>query len=152
MLLRKAQSSDIKDITVLMENLNGFRESIISIDNWWFHEKTDKEGTINQKSINDYIIFIALSEGRIIWYIQWSKHIRRNQVYSELWYIDELFVDPEYRRWWVAKSLLEHLEAEFREQWCDHIVTHTDSENILSQNFYENNGLKPVTIELWKAI
>ena len=44
------------------------------------------------------------------------------------------------------------VDDEFKNQWCDHIVTHTDNENILSQNFYKNNGLKPVTIELWKAI
>ncbi len=152
MLIRKAQTSDIKEIILLMKELNEFRKSIISENNEWFHEKINQQVIVDEKEICESILFIAISQWKIIWYIQWSKHVRKNHIYKDLWYIDELFVSPKYRRWWVAKSLLEYIQIEFKNQWCDHIVTHTDSENILSQNFYENNGLKPVTIELWKAI
>ena len=44
------------------------------------------------------------------------------------------------------------LETEFRKRGCDHMTTHTDFENELSQAFYSQIGMHKTTIELWKKL
>ena len=69
MLIRKAQTSDIKEIILLMKELNEFRKSIISENNEWFHEKINQQVIVDEKEICESILFIAISQWKIIWYI-----------------------------------------------------------------------------------
>ncbi len=95
----------------------------------------------------------APEEGEEGWrFIQGSVHQRKNHQLSKLGYIDELYVKEEARGQGVAKNLFSELESEFKKQGCDHITTHTDFENELSQQFYLQAGMHKATIELWKEL
>jgi len=153
MLIRKAKKTDINNIQILMNNLNDYRKLTFNDGNKEFHERVNPYADITKEDIKKDIIFIAVDEfNEWVWFIRWSIHKRKNHKLSNLAYIDEIYVWEEQRGQWIAKSLLWAFEDECRAQWCDHITTHTDTENKGAQSFYQKNWMSSATIEFWKKL
>jgi ribosomal protein S18 acetylase RimI-like enzyme len=153
MIVRKANESDKKQIQALMDELNLYRKKIFSFDNQQFHERINPYSLLENKDFDEYLTFVAIDDSKkIIGFVQGSIHTRNNHKLSHLGYIDELYVKEEARGQGVAKKLFLGLGLEFKKQKCDHMITHTDFENELSQQFYLQVGMHKATIELWKEL
>ena len=137
MEIRKANKTDKDGIQALMDELNTYRQNTFSFENKKFHERTNPYPPLEDSIFDENFFFIAIDDdSRIVGFIQGSIHQRKNHKLSKLGYLDKLFVKSEFRRKGIAKSLFSELESEFRKQGCNHMTTHTDAENELSQQFY----------------
>ena len=153
MIIRKANKTDKAQIQALMDELNLYRKKIFSSDNQKFHDRINPYPLLEDKDFDESYIFVAVDDSeKIVGFIQGSTDERKNHKLSKLGYIDELYVQEEARGQGIAKNLFSELESEFRKQGCDHMTTHTDFENELSQQFYLQNGMSKTTIELWKNL
>jgi ribosomal protein S18 acetylase RimI-like enzyme len=153
MIIRKANKTDKAQIQALMDELNLYRKKIFSSDNQNFHERINPYPLLEDKDFDESYIFVAIDDfDKIVGFIQGSIHQRENHKLSMLGYIDELYVKEESRGQGIAKNLFSELESEFRKQGCDHMTTHTDFENELSQQFYLHSGMHQATVELWKGL
>jgi len=153
MSVRKANKTDKVQIQALMDELNLYRKKIFSSDNQIFHDRINPYPLLEDKDFDESFIFVAMNDSdNIVGFIQGGINIRKNHKLSKLGYIDELYVQDEARGKGVAKNLFSELESELRKQGCDHMTTHTDFENGLSQQFYLQAGMHKATIELWKEL
>ncbi len=66
--------------------------------------------------------------------------------------MDEVFVRSDLRGKGFAGKLFQALEQELITRGCDHLTTHTDFENELSQRFYLDAGMQKTTVEFWKKL
>lgn len=153
MITKKANKTDRLQIQVLMDELNEYRKKIFSKETKDFHQRINPYKPLEEEDFNESIFFIAKDESnKVVGFIQGTIHERKNHKLSKLGYIDELYVQESTRGKGVAKNLFKELEFEFKKQGCDHITTHTDMENELSQQFYLLAGMRKTTIELWKKL
>jgi len=153
MIVRKANKTDKDQIQALMDELNLYRKNIFSSTNQKFHERINPYSPLEDKDFDKSYIFVAIDDSKkIVGFIQGSIHARKNHRLNKLGYIDELYVQEEARGQGIAKNLFSELESEFKKQGCDHLTTHTDFENELSQQFYLQSGMHKATIELWKEL
>lgn len=153
MKIRKANKTDKDSIQTLREELNLFRKKIFSSENKEFHERINPHPTLKENDFDENFFFVAIDEeNNIVGFIQGSIDQRKNHKLSKLGYIDELYVKNTFREQGIAKNLFSNLEDEFKRQDCDHLTTHTDIENGLSQQFYLQTGMQKTTVELWKKL
>lgn len=153
MIIRKADKSNISDVQSLMNELQLYRENIFISKNRNFHKRVHPHHPLKKRDLEKDPVFVAIDDlGNVVGFIQGSMHSRKNHVLAKLGYIDELYVQAQYRGEGAAKELVIALEDEFRRQGCDHMTTHTDFENELSRQFYPRIGMQEVTIEFWKEL
>lgn len=153
MIIEKANKTDKVQIQALMDELNEYRKKIFCEENKDFHQRIKPYKPLDEEDFNESIFFIVKDESNnVVGFIQGTIHERKNHKLSNLGYIDELYVQESTRGKGVAKNLLKELEFEFKRQGCDHVITHTDIENDLSQKFYLLAGMKKTTVELWKKL
>ncbi len=153
MKVRKAGKTDKDEIQALTDELNVYRKKMFRSENKEFHERTGPQPHGKDKIFNEGLFFVAINgDKNVIGFIHGTIDERKNHVFHVLGYIDELFVKEEYRGEGVAKNLFLALEKELKKQGCDHLVTHTDVENDVSQQFYSRVGMTKTTIELWKKL
>ncbi len=57
-------------------------------------------------------------------------------------YVDDLCVDPQYRKNGIGKSLLDHAAAYGKEKGCRYLMLNVWEFNESAVKFYENYGLK----------
>jgi len=88
---------------------------------------------------DNFGIFFAMDDDKYIWYINMS--LRTDYVEgaetSPVWYIEEIFVQPQYRLQGIAKQLLEHGKKWIQARWCTEIWSDTWLDNTDSQEFHE---------------
>jgi ribosomal protein S18 acetylase RimI-like enzyme len=153
MIIEKANKTDKQQIQALMDELNDYRKKIFSEETKDFHERINPYKPLEDEDFDESVFFVSKDESnKIVGFIQGTIHQRKNHKLSKLGYIDELFVQESTRGKGVAKNLFSELEFVFKNQGCDHITTHTDIENSLSQQFYLQAGMRKTTIELWKTL
>lgn len=153
MNIRKIKTDDIKQIQLLQKKLNNFRKNIFSKENKAFHKRKNPEDLLSEKELKKNIIFVVTNDkNKIIGFVIGSLDERKNHKLNKLGYIEELFVKEEYRKQGLAQKLLEELEKEFKKKKCNHMTTHTDAENNLSQSLYTKIGMNKTTVEFWKKI
>ncbi|MBL4695051.1 GNAT family N-acetyltransferase [Candidatus Gracilibacteria bacterium] len=153
MSIRKANKTDKVQIQTLMNELNLYRKNIFSPDNQKFHERLTPYPPLQDADFDESLIFVAANDSaQIVGFIQGSVEERKNHKLSKLGYIDEIYVQKEARGQGVAKNLFSELQSEFKNQGCDHMTTHTDFENELSQQFYSKAGMHKATVELWQKL
>lgn len=153
MEIRKANKTDKSEVQILMDELNVFRKKIFRTENKEFHERIKPYSPLEDIDFDDSFFFIAINDNnKVIGFIQGTIDQRENHKLSKLGYIDEFFVKDEFRGKGIAKNLFSELENEFKKLGCNHITTHTDFENELSQQFYLQVGMNKTTIELWKKL
>lgn len=153
MQIRKADKNDKNQIQALMNELNLHRTNIFNPENKEFHQRINPHPPLEDKIFAENIFFVAASDdNQIVGFIQGIIDQRKNHQLSKLGYINELFVQDKYRGQGVAKNLFLELENELKQQGCDHLITHTDFENDLSQQFYSRVGMSKTTVELWKKL
>jgi ribosomal protein S18 acetylase RimI-like enzyme len=153
MIIRKANKTDKAHVQILMDELNLYRKDIFSSDNQEFHKRINPYSLLKDIDFDESLIFVATNDSdQIIGFIQGSIEERKNHKLNKLGYIDEFYVQKESRGKGAAKNLFLELESEFKKNCCNHMTTHTDFENELSQQFYLHVGMNKATIEFWKKL
>lgn len=153
MSIRIGQKSDRLQIQALMEELNVYRSKIFNPDNQEFHKRIQAYSPLVDEDFERTFIFVATEDsGIIVGFIQGRIDQRPQHSLYALGCIDELYVQEHYRGKGFAAGLYEELVSVFKEKGCDHLITHTDAENELSQKFYKQNGMSVATLELWKKL
>ncbi|PWB35929.1 GNAT family N-acetyltransferase [Pseudomonas sp. SDI] len=66
---------------------------------------------------------------------------------TDFCYLEDLYVAPEARGHQVGKRLIEHVQAEAREQHCARLYWHTQQSNSTAQRLYDWIAEKPGVIE-----
>jgi ribosomal protein S18 acetylase RimI-like enzyme len=152
MIIKKANKNNKIEIQFLMDRLNFYRKKIFISENKIFHERVNPYPILKDIDFKKSIFFIAVDNNKIIGFIKGTIQQRKNHKLSKLGYVDELFVNDGFRGKGVAESLFLEFEKELKKQGCDHLITHTDFENDLSQRFYLKVGMNKTTVELWKKL
>lgn len=152
MIIKRANKSDKVAIQVLMDGLIFYREKIFKTENKEFHKRINSYPALKDGDFKKSIFIVAVDKEEIIGFIQGTIQQRKDHKLSKLGYIDELFLKDEFRGKGAAKILFKELEKEFKFQGCDHLITHTDFENLFSQKFYLKVGMNKTTVELWKKL
>ena len=151
--IQRALNIDLPVLQELQQQFFCVREEQYRADTTAFHARNTPHNTLTENDLSEDIIFIAKTEDQQpMGYIRGSIGARSNYKYHTLGSLDELFVLEEGRGKGIAQQLIHALEEEFRTQGCDHMVTHTDDENLRAQKCYKNAGMIPVTMELWKPL
>jgi GNAT superfamily N-acetyltransferase len=151
--IRKATIKDKVILETLMVLLNKTRDSLFSKKTIAFHKHAkDNKVFLQKKDFLKSIMFVAEVDQEIIGYCFGSLHKRKNTLLSNMGYIDEVFVKDSMRKFGVAKKLFTELVREFKRKGCDHMITHTDFENKLAQDFYDSIGMHKATLEYWKKL
>lgn len=150
-MIRKAIKDDIPVIQKMMDELNAHRSKIYSDETREFHDRVNDYPPLTETDLNDSILLVAEDHG-VLGYIQGSIHQRKNHKRSKLGSLDELFVHESARGKGIAQELFSALEKELKNSGCDHLVTHTDYENLGAQQLYQKMGMNIATIELWKPL
>jgi GNAT superfamily N-acetyltransferase len=87
----------------------------------------------------DSIIFVVSSDGRIVGFTQLYPSFSSVSM-KRVWILNDLFVEPAYRRKGVAKLLLSAAENFARETEAIRIILTTQICNITAQSLYESLG------------
>lgn len=67
-------------------------------------------------------------------------------------YVSEFVIRKEYRKRGIGKQLMKKVEEWFKYRKCDFIRIDVLAQNKETLKFYENNGYKPINIEVSKRI
>lgn len=111
--IKRADISNLKDIQDLNNQLfelefNNFDSSLRV--GWTF----EKEGTeYFTEMLNNKIVYIALSENKIIGYLAGSINIQNSYVTKSLAEVDNMFILKDYRKYGIGSKLMN----EFK-QYC----------------------------------
>lgn len=148
----QAKKKDIMVIQKLMTELNNWQIKNFSEDNKPFHQRIKDYSKLEKNDIEKDIILVAEVDTKIIGYIWGSLHERKSHKLSKMGYIDEIYIENQFRQQGVGKKLLKNLEEEFIKLECDHLITHADWDNEVAKKSHVAWGMKPVTVEYWKKI
>ena len=150
-IIRPATKKDLPAIRKLSVELEKTRTKLWEKENKLFHKKTVLNKVIKKISTTD-CVFVAEQNNNIVGFVWGELSSRKNSILSKTGYISGLFIKANIRRQGASKKLLKNLFQIFKEKGCDHIIVHTDSENLPAQALYKSVGMSQVTVELWKKI
>lgn len=103
------------------------------------------------------IMYIAIEDGKVVGLItgvielpdEEDKIVNCCPVRG---YVSEFVIRKEYRKRGIGKQLMKKVEEWFKHQKCDFIRIDVLAQNKETLKFYENNGYKPINIEVSKRI
>jgi ribosomal protein S18 acetylase RimI-like enzyme len=81
----------------------------------------------------------ALAQGRIVGFAHLSETLDTLSM-RDAWFLEDLFVDPDYRRRGVGSALLRHAERFARDTHGSRLSLFTARTNLIAQALYEANG------------
>jgi ribosomal protein S18 acetylase RimI-like enzyme len=86
------------------------------------------------------VYFLAEIDGRVVGQLmithEWSDW--RN---GDIWWIQSVYVDPDFRRRGVFKALYEHVREQARKSGAAGIRLYVERNNLNAQRTYENLGM-----------
>lgn len=116
-------------------------------------EKHWREALSRWLKDDDYSIFVAEAEGRLVGYIIGT--IKSSPPVLEppqFGFISDICVAPEWRRTGVGRSLYETLKGWFRERGLNVMQLNVAQRNRLSQAFWEEMGFEGYLVYMWKEV
>ncbi len=132
--IRVAKKGDFRSIIKLSEK---------SWPGWWSGNK--RLGAEHIKSrINARNTLVAVANGRVVGYMSYG-------VLWSLLHLEDIFVDPEYRRAGLGSEMLGRLIALGKRKRYRKIISDADTDNLVSYRFHISNGFKKVGYikDLW---
>ena len=149
-LIRKATKKDLSQVRTFQGQLDKARQKLWKKSRA-FHDRTKPSRLITKISARG-ILLVAENDHQLVGFVYGEISKRPNHKLAKLGDVEELFVLADFRQRGVSIKLMKALIKEFKKKGCDHIITHTDSENEPAQALYKTIGMAPVTVELWKKI
>lgn len=136
LFLRDCTKEDIPDAALMMCAVYAeppFNEQ-------WQYERAERRITAFLSGIGAKGYSLNI-ETQVIGYLFGRKDITAK---GDVFYVEELFVNPVYQRKGSGSMAIDQLKEELRKEGVYKIELHTLSEDI---SFYEKNGFKPSTFQ-----
>ncbi|KKR34163.1 MAG: GCN5-related N-acetyltransferase [Candidatus Gottesmanbacteria bacterium GW2011_GWA2_41_12] len=145
MEIRKAELSDIPELTTLGEKLIRYHEKL---DRDYYQIKQEfhryYETFLKEQLVNQHVYFLIAEENnRIIGFnISYLKPLFSWFVISTVGHISFIYVDDNFRGKKVGKKLIEQTVSWFREKGVKYIETFVDENNFPGKNAWKSYGFK----------
>ena len=137
-VVRPADSNDICELVELMEAF--YIESSFPLDREW--AANSFKHLLSEPSLG--CVWLARVAGRAVGHAVLS--VRYTMEHAALGgYVDDLYVEPEFRRKRIASLLLRALVQECHRRACASLHVEVDGSNIAALATYRQFGLAPVT-------
>lgn len=134
MEIRKAGISDLEYIVPLFEDYRSFYKQNSEIDKVksFLHSRIQRE---------ESVIFIAMAEGqdKAMGFVQLYPSFSSVSL-KKLWILNDLFVDPLFRKKGVATALMNTARQLSEDTGAKGLVLETGKENTTAQALYEKLG------------
>lgn len=129
--IRRANLNDIPQLTELVEQYRAFykQESNAGTEKY-LSDRLEK---------NESIIFVAEDQGTLLGFAQIYPTFSTVSL-SEIWLLNDLFVDPAHRGKGIANSIIEVAEDAARSAGATRIWLRTAHTNTPAQALYEGRG------------
>ena len=136
--VHQADSTDIGELVELMEAF--YAESSFHLDREWAADSFER--LLSAPSLG--CVWLARVGGRAVGHAVLS--VRYAMEHAALsGYVDDLYVDPEFRRQHVASHLLRVLVEECHRRGCASLYVEVGESNTAALATYRRFGLAPIT-------
>ncbi|MCG6191024.1 GNAT family N-acetyltransferase [Maribellus maritimus] len=132
MIIRKAELSDIKELTRLMMELRTFYQQ---------ESKPEELQTFIKSRINnrDSVIFVAEENNKLVGYVQLFPSFSTIKL-SEIWVLNDLFVLKSFRGKGVASQLVDTVLKFSEKGQRKQVWLLTGNDNKKAQRLYKRKG------------
>ncbi len=142
---RRAITADIPEIQKLCAELVVYEEESFGIktaNKFWYLEEDGKK--LFQKYIDNYFLYIAVCEGKIIGYIRGdvSKHLSRRYPVGIL---QNIYIEEKYRGLGIGSEFMREFKAYCLENDCREIDVTFKEDNLRAEGFYKSKGFSKMT-------
>jgi len=134
--IRKAKESDFEQIVDLFNEFAQFEKTPEKMNNSVERMKAEKEF---------FNCFVAVSQGKIIGYVTWF--FAYFTWTGKAIYMDDLYVQPEFRGKGIGKELLNKVLDRAKESGCHKMHWQVSSWNQVAIDFYKSLGAEIVGVE-----
>ena len=132
MIIRKAELSDIKELTRLMMEFQAFYQQ---------ESKTEELQNFIESRINnrDSVIFVAEENNKLVGYAQLYPSFSTIKL-SDIWILNDLFILESFRKKGVASQLIDTVLEFSEEGQRKQVWLLTGSDNKQAQQLYNRKG------------
>lgn len=93
-----------------------------------------------RKSIENDTVWVAIDNNKVIGYLAGSIQNKPSYVTKSLAEIDNFYIEEEYRRQGIGKSLVEEFKRDCINKGIEEIKVTANAKNVNAKAFYQNNG------------
>ena len=138
--IRSATQNDVSLILEFIKKKAEFDRGIGAFDGRIHATKQSLQESLFDGPTNRhaYVLFVEIDGqpvGFALYYFRFSSFAGR----PSLW-LDDLYVDSQYRSFGAGKMLIEHLKQVAHDEKCTHMSWTADAENVKGLAFYERLG------------
>ncbi len=111
----------------------------------WSRRNPKYEVDYVEDRIKEGHTLVAVADGDIVGFLTFGS------IWSRHWHIEDLYVQPKYRRLGIASALMRKLVSEAKKRGVRYLVTETSPENRAAHRYNKENGFRKAgTVEkLW---
>jgi ribosomal protein S18 acetylase RimI-like enzyme len=129
--IRRANSSDIPELTKLVEQYRAFYKQ---------EANSATESFLTQRFTNNEIVtFVAVVENKLVGFTNCYPTFSTVSL-SAIWLLNDLFVDPDHRGQHIADQLMVTAENAAKNEGATRIWLRTAHTNTPAQALYEGRG------------
>lgn len=159
MIIRELKRSDTKQLRKLFEGLHirFHRQKLMTKKFLAFVQYKNSHAKI-KKDLSEifapkkYKVFIAEEKGKLIGYASGKIVEKPDYISDREGFIDELYVEEDYRGIGVGRKLYEKLVEYFRKEKCTHLSLNTYAINKKAIAIYKKWGFMEFDLNLRKLI
>lgn len=141
--MREYIAADAGEMRRLHDAFADFMREILSPEMWPFDAPAADgfDAWLNSTQVPDKRLLVAeAGDGKLAGYILGTIEDEPGQLMGKWGYVDDLFIDQEYRRHGLGKNLMEGMETWFRTQGCGAVAVDSWLANPDASRAYEAMG------------
>lgn len=109
----------------------------------FYGQRPDKLGALQFLTTRlrqkDSLIFVAEHRKRVVGFAQMYPLFSSLQM-KRLWLLNDVYVDPEYRKRTVGRQLIDHCKAQARKTKAQGLLLEAEKTNTLGNKLYQRTG------------
>lgn len=146
--IKRADISNLKDIQELNHQLFEleFNNFDPSLKVGWTFEKEGKDYFTDM--LNNEIVYIALTENKIVGYLAGSVNIQNSYVTKSLAEVDNMFILENYRKYGIGSKLMNEFKQYCIKNSIEELKVTASAKNSNAIKFYKKNGFNEFEITL----
>lgn len=146
--IKRADISNLEDIQELNHQL--FELEFNNFDPYlkvgWTFEKEGKDYFTDM--LNNEIVYIALTENKIVGYLAGSVNIQNSYVTKSLAEVDNMFILENYRKYGIGSKLMNEFKQYCIKNSIEELKVTASAKNSNAIKFYKKNGFNEFEITL----
>lgn len=146
--IKRADISNLKDIQEMNHQLFEleFNNFDPSLKVGWTFEKEGKDYFTDM--LNNEIVYIALTENKIVGYLAGSVNIQNSYVTKSLAEVDNMFILEDYRKYGIGSKLMNEFKQYCIQNSIEELKVTASAKNSNAIKFYKKNGFNEFEITL----